>query len=1199
MASRHVIEYAKSGRAKCHGPCGHQLIGKGELRYGSLVVDNRFGESHHWFHWRCVPKKVLQRLKGLNMTAVQGWHSISPADQQHVRDNVARGQASYSVAPAAVAAAPGPSTPGPSTQKRKRESEIIEIPDDDEEEEPIPVEEEVVEELYCSLKADIVGVQYYTGMVGNMEQVLVRREPNNAYDRNAIKVFNAANVGVGHLPRNVAAKLAPLMDAGRVTVEGRVLQGNIMRGMTYILPADIKIYGPSDQRAMLEDALKWATPGQRGFDDTMRTAEFTGNPARRSALPPPALPSAPSYAAQASSSQAASSSAAAKAVADAQRRYAEAQKAIELRTMLDSLSKVDDEGRRTGLLDALCGVDGEDGIDVLKLPELEPEELPLGLQADVELMKHQKQALKWCLAKEHPELPASESDKPVQFCAYKKQSGKPYYYNTLTHMPSSIEKPPVLGRGGLIADAMGLGKTLTVLALVLLTKSEPKTAGFSGATLIVCPLSVLSNWEKQIADHVQRGKLKTIVYYGPGRNTSVEELQKADVVITTYQVVTSDHGKAVAAAAGVEPGPSKKKRKTTDGGLTNVMWRRVVLDEGHQIRNPKTNAAIACRALKAERRWVVTGTPIINSPKDLGSILQFLGVCAPLDQEDYFKSLLDRPLKAGTAEGAQLLKSVMNQICLRRTKEMQDEAGKTLVELPPVEMVQVPVQLDPETRALYDVIEDLSRQRFEFWMENARRVHGQNAVAGANVLGMLTRMRQIVLHPGLIPRNYVETLREPDAAVEGEERVQQVTITPKEKARLQRHLAQAIEENEECPVCFEVLREPRITVCSHAFCLTCITEVIRRDTRCPMDRRTLGMQDLIEPPEPTDATQRWNGDADDMDEDGETMADEIRTGSSAKIDQLIKMLQLTPATEKSLVFSQFTGFLDKIGEALDAAGIAYVRLDGKMSAKRREEVIRQFSVPLRDKGKGKAKAVPDAGARARLAAALRSSSPARAPSPPPATAPVASPSTSKRPVRAAKAAKSAMVIPSSDDELDFDARVEAADDDDYVDDANGAPKDEHMSDNGGFFSDESEEDFKPSRFANKGKGRAGRSLLDALDRGLNPPVMLISLKAGALGLNLTVANNVYLMDPWWQEGIESQAIDRCNRIGQTKTVHVYQMVAENTIEQKVLEIQERKKNLIKQAFSGIKSRETERQKREARMNDLIELFGMRNREEQD
>jgi len=89
------------------------------------------------------------------------------------------------------------------------------------------------------------------------------------------------------------------------------------------------------------------------------------------------------------------------------------------------------------------------------------------------------------------------------------------------------------------------------------------------------------------------------------------------------------------------------------------------------------------------------------------------------------------------------------------------------------------------------------------------------------------------------------------------------------------------------------------------------------------------------------------------------------------------------------------------------------------------------------------------------------------------------------------------------------------------------------------------------------------------------------------------SNNIYLMDPWWQEGIESQAIDRCNRIGQKKTVHVYQLIAENTVEGKVLDIQEKKKKLVKEAFSGTKSKETQRQKKEARLQELVELFGIR------
>jgi hypothetical protein len=84
-------------------------------------------------------------------------------------------------------------------------------------------------------------------------------------------------------------------------------------------------------------------------------------------------------------------------------------------------------------------------------------------------------------------------------------------------------------------------------------------------------------------------------------------------------------------------------------------------------------------------------------------------------------------------------------------------------------------------------------------------------------------------------------------------------------------------------------------------------EVITRDAKCPMDRRALGVGDLIEPPSPTELTQMPIRTEDDVDE-----ATDIRTGSSSKIDQLLQLLRLTPGNEKSLVFSQFTTFLDKV-----------------------------------------------------------------------------------------------------------------------------------------------------------------------------------------------------------------------------------------------------------------------------------------------
>ena len=75
------------------------------------------------------------------------------------------------------------------------------------------------------------------------------------------------------------------------------------------------------------------------------------------------------------------------------------------------------------------------------------------------------------------------------------------------------------------------------------------------------------------------------------------------------------------------------------------------------------------------------------------------------------------------------------------------------------------------------------------------------------------------------------------------------------------------------------------------------------------------------------------------------------------------------------------------------------------------------------------------------------------------------------------------------------------------------------------------------------------------------PVFLISLKAGGTGLNLVEADYVYIMDPWWNPAAEEQAIDRTHRIGQDKRVMVYRLVSRGTIEEKVVDLQEKKRNL--------------------------------------
>jgi SNF2 family DNA or RNA helicase len=84
-------------------------------------------------------------------------------------------------------------------------------------------------------------------------------------------------------------------------------------------------------------------------------------------------------------------------------------------------------------------------------------------------------------------------------------------------------------------------------------------------------------------------------------------------------------------------------------------------------------------------------------------------------------------------------------------------------------------------------------------------------------------------------------------------------------------------------------------------------------------------------------------------------------------------------------------------------------------------------------------------------------------------------------------------------------------------------------------------------------------------------VFLISLKAGGLGLNLTAADYVFLLDPWWNPAVEAQAIDRAHRVGQTRTVFAYRMIVRDTVEEKIIELQQKKRELADAILEGDES----------------------------
>jgi SWI/SNF-related matrix-associated actin-dependent regulator of chromatin subfamily A3 len=95
-------------------------------------------------------------------------------------------------------------------------------------------------------------------------------------------------------------------------------------------------------------------------------------------------------------------------------------------------------------------------------------------------------------------------------------------------------------------------------------------------------------------------------------------------------------------------------------------------------------------------------------------------------------------------------------------------------------------------------------------------------------------LRQITLHPGLVPSDYVDDLKGQLGDFDGIAAPPVKQITSQDKLRLQTILARAMDQMEDCPVCFEPLRDPRITTCAHYYCLECIMQVLQTDPKCPM-----------------------------------------------------------------------------------------------------------------------------------------------------------------------------------------------------------------------------------------------------------------------------------------------------------------------------------------------------------------------------
>ncbi|KAI3487923.1 hypothetical protein L1887_48006 [Cichorium endivia] len=322
----------------------------------------------------------------------------------------------------------------------------------------------------------------------------------------------------------------------------------------------------------------------------------------------------------------------------------------------------------------------------------------------------------------------------------------------------------------------------------------------SRATLIVCPLSVISNWEEQFKEHWTRRKRPSIyIYHGPSRATNAKWIANHDIVLTTYSTLGSefanqttwvtDDSKADGKKRGGnkggnssdddndgheddvlmvngngiplqnEAGKNGKKRrrkpaKEAYNPLQRIEWFRVVLDEAHQIKGALTWQSKAACNLTAQRRLCLTGTPIQNTIDDLFALVKFLRLdpfteramwnefCGHRESTGLKSKKDDEPIDSANLGHVQIL---MKFLALRRQKTTKTADGKPLLALPPKLSKTEYLDFEEAEKARYQALHNLYREDFEEMM--AKDTVNNNY---ATILTEILNLRMTCDHPSLV-----------------------------------------------------------------------------------------------------------------------------------------------------------------------------------------------------------------------------------------------------------------------------------------------------------------------------------------------------------------------------------------------------------------------------------------------------------------
>ncbi|KAG8532866.1 uncharacterized protein KY384_002744 [Bacidia gigantensis] len=696
-------------------------------------------------------------------------------------------------------------------------------------------------------------------------------------------------------------------------------------------------------------------------------------------------------------------------------------------------------------------------------------------------------------------------------------------------------------KGGILADDMGLGKTIQSLALILTNSRPPVTSAMSATdkkalpavvgkgTLVVAPLALIKQWESEIKDKVSEShKLRVLVHHGPQRTKRFEDLKKYDIVITTYQILVSEHG----SSSEREDGPKY--------GCFGLHWYRVILDEAHTIKNRNAKATQAACALRSEYRWCLTGTPMQNNLDELQSLVKFLRI-KPFNELSVWRDQITRPMSQG--KGALAIRPPHE----RRPEERRrlesggkvDPNGKSNgFKITKRDVQSLVVDFTPEERTFYEQLEKLTDKSLD-------RMMNDHKLNYASALVLLLRLRQACNHSDLVGGSMA---KDKDALTTGKVTGSQISTKLKKEDDLD-DMADLFGglsvQTKQCDVCMIDLSEEEISS-SMKRCAGC-EDLVKHgavNNKKSKDRKShnrTGHGDSKKVTKPRNRNKKIVADSSDDEGEGEWIVSKDRS---------------------SLDLGKAGGSDDENaeggGEWLDSSNCdTEGDSDIKTSGSQQQPINVDSSIAGSDTASYTESSSPS---NTNSTAESDGSEGEENESDEAESFAVESPMASAKishliPILNREAPSHKIIVFSV-----FTSMLDLIE--------------PHLQTS----------KLKYTRYDGSMRNDLREASLERLRNEKSCRILLCSLKCGSLGLNLTAASRVIILEPFWNPFVEEQAIDRVHRLNQTKDVVVYKLTVKATVEERILELQEKKRALANAAIEG------KDKAGKLSMEDMLKLF---------